>query len=48
MKLFHILKSIVASGCGFLFLSNPLEATDPKDISFLSKADATEQHYVEL
>ncbi len=48
MKLFHILKSIIASGCGFLFLSTPLQATDPKDISFLSKADATEQHYVEL
>jgi pimeloyl-ACP methyl ester carboxylesterase len=48
MKLFPTLKSIIASSCGFLFLSNPLHAKDPTDIRFLSKADATEQHYVEL
>ena len=48
MKLFPTLKSIIASSCGFLFLSHPLHAKDPTDIRFLSKADATEQHYVEL
>lgn len=48
MKLPPILKSIIASGCGFLFLSNHVQATDPADITFLSTADATEQHYVEL